>query len=195
MGDTPRKGGVGGGMALAGGRFSDLLSPQFQRRDGCRVPFAVTRLPYCVCDPLLPTNQPASGALPTTSPRRVLETPSPGWLRRDVAKSVPFKLALQSNVAPFHLFSPPSSQTPYSQNCPFASHPPVPAPSMQLCLRSLGALRCAYCRGRPMRRPSTLKKRKRKEKEKQPPQVLSFCGQRKGAPRVLCRRPSLASTS
>lgn len=66
-------------MALAEDQSSDLLSPQFQRTDGCRVPFAVTRLTYCVCDPLLPTNQPASGALPhpPPPPRRVLETPSP----------------------------------------------------------------------------------------------------------------------
>lgn len=88
-------------------------------------------------------------------------------------------------MAPFRLFSPPSSQTPYSQNCPFASRPPVPAPSMQLCLRSLGALRCAYCRGRPMCRPSTLKKKKKKKSN----QVLSFCGQRKGAPRVFVPFP------
>lgn len=56
-------------MVPAEGRFSDLLFPQFQRRVGCRVPFAVTRLPYCVCEPLLPTNQPASGAPPLPPPR------------------------------------------------------------------------------------------------------------------------------
>lgn len=106
--------------------------------------------------------QEPSPPLPAASQRLLL----PGWLRRGVAKSVPF-LALQSNVVSFRLFSPPSSQTPHSQKCPFASRPPVHAPSMQLCLRSLRALRCAYCRGRPIRRPSTLKKKKkRKRKER-----------------------------
>lgn len=102
---------------------------------------------------------------PSPLPAASQRLPLPGWLRRGVAKSVPF-LAPQSNVVSFRLFSPPSSQTPYSQKCPFASRPPVHAPSMQLCLRSLGALRCAYCRGRPMRRPSTLKKKKKKKRKK-----------------------------
>lgn len=53
--------GVGEGSTREG-RCLDLLCPQFPKRDGCRVPFAVTRLPCSVCDPLLPTNQPASGA-------------------------------------------------------------------------------------------------------------------------------------
>lgn len=110
---------------------------------------------------------------PSPLPAASQRLPLPGWLRRGVAKSVPF-LAPQSNVVSFRLFSPPSSQTPYSQKCPFASRPPVHAPSMQLCLRSLGALRCAYCRGRPMRRPSTLKKKKKKKRKKRKKEV-HFC--------------------
>lgn len=173
-------------MVPAEGRFSDLLFLQFQRRVGCRVPFAVTRLPYCVCEPLLPTNQPASGALPLPAASQRL--PLPGWLRHGVAKSVPF-LALQSNVVSFCLFSPPSSQTPYSQKCPFASRPPT-------CPRAQHAAlppqpRCASLRvlqRAPNASPKHSQKKKEKNKKKEKKsnhQVLSFCGQRKGAPRVF----------
>ncbi|KAF6081863.1 hypothetical protein HJG60_008868 [Phyllostomus discolor] len=94
---------VGGGEGSPGeGRCSDLLCPQFPKRDGCRVPFAVMRLPCSVCDPLLPTNLPASGA--SLRPQR----PCPQAGSVEVAKSVLFHLVLRSRTVLFALLPHPS---------------------------------------------------------------------------------------
>lgn len=124
----------GGGGSNGEGRCSDLLYPQFPKRDGCRVPFAVTRLPCSVCDPLLPTNLPVSGA--SLRPQR--PCPQAGFVEKslNLCSFIWFSI-LERPCSPFYPTPAPTSHSPVVFLC---FSPPSPRSSMQLCLRSLHAL-------------------------------------------------------
>lgn len=167
----------GGRGKSAEDELSDLFSPQFPRRWMPR-PLRSDETSLPCCDPLPAANLPASGA-PASQ-----RLPLPGRLHREVAKSVPFELALQPNVVPIALPPHPTPNPAPLSGPSFASRPFSRPPA------------CSSASAAPVRFPAhtaggalSVARVHWFEKEKGKKKVLSFCAQRKGAPCVSARFP------